>query len=105
MARAADFTLSRTDAGRTVVCTGDWTAIDMGLANERLTDALSGVGDATVDLRQIGRCDTAGAYGILRAAQAAATPPKLLARPELDRLLELVDRAIKAEPTPHFERH
>ena len=105
MASAADFTLSRTEAGRNVVCTGDWTAIDMGLANERLTDALSGVGDATVDLREIGRCDTAGAYGILRAAQAAGAPPKLIARPEVDRLLELVDRAIKAEPTPHFERH
>src|SRR6185312_6181044 len=105
MAQAADFTLNRTDAGRLVVCTGDWTAIDMGMANERLSDALSGVPDATVDLRQIGRCDTAGAYGILRATQAARTPPKLVARPEVDRLLELVDRAIKAEPTPQVAHH
>lgn len=104
MARPADFTLSRTDAGRTVVCTGDWTAIEMGAANERLTDALSGVGDATVDLRQIGRLDTAGAYGILMAARAAKTPPKLIARPEIDRLFELVDHAVKAEPTPHVRR-
>jgi len=105
MARPADFTLSRTDAGRTVVCTGDWTAIDMGLANERLTEALTGVGDATVDLRQIGRCDTAGAFGILRASQAAGAPPKLIARPEIDRLLELVEHAKQAEPTPHVERN
>jgi phospholipid/cholesterol/gamma-HCH transport system permease protein len=105
MARPADFTLSRTDAGRTVVCTGDWTAIDMGLANERLTDALSGVSDATVDLRQIGRCDTAGAFGILKASQGAGSPPKLIARPEIDRLLELVEHATKAEPTPHVERN
>jgi phospholipid/cholesterol/gamma-HCH transport system permease protein len=104
MARAADFTLSRTDAGRNVVCTGDWTDIDMGMANERLGDALAGVRDATVDLRQIGRCDTAGAFGILKAAQAAGSPPKLIARPEIDRLLELVERATKAEPTPHVER-
>ena len=104
MARAADFTLSRNDQGRMVVCTGDWTAIEMGLANERLSQALSGVPDATLDLRQIGRCDTAGAYGILRAAQGAKTPPKLVARPEIDRLLELVDRAVKAEPTPHTRR-
>jgi phospholipid/cholesterol/gamma-HCH transport system permease protein len=105
MAQPADFTLSRTDAGRTVVCTGDWTAIDMGLANERLTDALSGVGDATVDLRQIGRCDTAGAFGILKASQAAGSPPTLIARPEIDRLLELVESATKAEPTPQVERN
>ena len=104
MARAADFTLSRTDAGRTVVCTGDWTAIEMGMANERLEEALAGVPEATVDLRQIGRCDTAGAYGILKAAQGAQAPPKLIARPELDRLIELVERAVKAEPTPHYQR-
>ena len=104
MARPADFTLSRTDAGRTVVCTGDWTAIEMGMANERLGEALSGVSDATVDLRQIGRCDTAGAFGILKAAHAAGSPPKLIARPEIDRLLELVEHAKQAEPTPHHER-
>jgi len=101
MARPADFTLSRTDEGSTVVCTGDWTAIRMGEANERLQEALAGVSDAVIDLRPIGRCDTAGAYGVLRAAQGARTAPKIIARPELNRLLELVDRAVKAEPTPH----
>jgi phospholipid/cholesterol/gamma-HCH transport system permease protein len=104
MARPADFTLTRSDAGRTVVCTGDWTAIAMGEANERLEAALAGVSDATIDLRTIGRCDTAGAYGVLKAAQRASQAPKIIARPEVDRLLELVDHAVKAEPTPHFVR-
>jgi phospholipid/cholesterol/gamma-HCH transport system permease protein len=54
----------------------------------------------TLDLSQIGRCDTAGAYGLLRAAAGARQPPRLIARPEVSRLLELVERALKAEPTP-----
>jgi phospholipid/cholesterol/gamma-HCH transport system permease protein len=100
MARPADFSFSQSDDGRTALCTGDWTAIEMGAANERLGDALAGVSDVTLDLRHIGRCDTAGAYGILKASAAAARPPKLIARPELERLFELVERAVKAEPTP-----
>src|SRR5580700_11118018 len=76
----------------------------MGSANERLAEALAGTPASTVDLTEIGRCDTAGAYGILKAAAAAAKPPNVIARPELERLLELVDRAVKSEPTPHTPR-
>jgi phospholipid/cholesterol/gamma-HCH transport system permease protein len=104
MARPADFSFGQSGEGRVALCTGDWTAIEMGEANERLTSALAGASDVTVDLRQIGRCDTAGAYGILKASAAASNPPKIVARPELERLLELVDRAVKSEPTPYV-RH
>jgi phospholipid/cholesterol/gamma-HCH transport system permease protein len=105
METPADFSLSQTDQGRVVVCTGDWTAVRMGEANERLTIALAGLVDVVLDLTKIGRCDTAGAYGLLKAGEAAQRPPRFVARPEVNRLLELVDRAIKAEPTPHIERH
>jgi len=105
MDSAADFSLSRNEHGLDVLCTGDWTAVRMGEANERLTDTLDGLQGVTLDLRQIGRCDTAGAYGLLKAASAAGQPPQFLTRPEVERLLELVDRAIKAEPTPHRVRH
>ncbi len=84
-----------------VLCTGDWTAVRMGEANERLSNALNGLQGVTIDLRQIGRCDTAGAYGLLKAAAVAREAPKFVTRPEVERLLELVERAIKAEPTPH----
>jgi phospholipid/cholesterol/gamma-HCH transport system permease protein len=104
MARAADFTLSKGEGGVVARCVGDWTAIEMGSANERLAEALAGTPASTVDLTEIGRCDTAGAYGILKAAAAAAKPPNVIARPELERLLELVDRAVKSEPTPHTPR-
>ena len=105
MARAADFSLSRTEQGLAVLCTGDWTAVRMGMANERLEDALEGLANVTLDLRQIGRCDTSGAYGLLKAASRARQPPQFVANPEVERLLALVDKAVKAEPTPHVPRH
>jgi phospholipid/cholesterol/gamma-HCH transport system permease protein len=105
MAGAADFKLSQDDGGRTARCTGDWTAILMGDANERLEEALRGLSDVTIDLTQIGRCDTSGAYGLLKAASLAKAPPKFVAKPELTRLMELVDRAVKTEPTRIVERH
>jgi phospholipid/cholesterol/gamma-HCH transport system permease protein len=104
MASPADFTLSQGDGGRTAVCTGDWTAVLMGEANERLEAALKGLSNVTLDLTKIGRCDTSGAYGLLKAGGMAQEPPKFVATPELTRLLELVDRAVKAEPTRIVER-
>jgi phospholipid/cholesterol/gamma-HCH transport system permease protein len=100
MARAADFSFSQGESGAVARCVGDWTAIEMGTANERLAEALSETPATALDLTGIGRCDTAGAYGILKAAAAAPKPPKLVAKPELERLLELVESATKAEPTP-----
>src|ERR1700761_2568051 len=105
MASPADFNLSQTEGGRTALCTGDWTAILMGEANERLEAALHGLSNVTVDLSQIGRCDTSGAYGLLKAASMASSPPKFVASAELTRLLELVDHAVKAEPTRIVVRH
>src|SRR5258708_28457726 len=100
MALPADFSVNQTEGGRTALITGDWTAILMGEANERLGAALRGLSDVTLDLSQIGRCDTSGAYGLLKAASAAQNPPKFVARPELTRLLDLVDRAVKTAPPP-----
>jgi phospholipid/cholesterol/gamma-HCH transport system permease protein len=105
MASPADFTLSQDQGGRTALVTGDWTAVLMGEANERLEAALRGLSNVTIDMRQVGRCDTAGAYGLLKAAGMAQNPPKFVAKPEMTRLLELVDRAVKTEPTRIVERH
>ena len=104
MDQPADFSLSVTGQGRTAVCVGDWTAVRMGEANERLTAALRGLPDVTLDLTRIGRCDTAGAHGLLRASEAAGSA-RFIARPEVNRLLELVDRAHAAEPTVIRRRH
>src|SRR5579872_2245941 len=104
MEQPADFSLRQTDQGPTAVLTGDWTAVLMGEANERLESELVGKRQVTLDMTGVGRFDTSGAYGVLKAAGRAAQP-KFLAKPEVARLLELVDRAIKAEPTPHVVRH
>lgn len=105
MEQAADFSLSQTEHGRTAICVGDWTAVRMGEANERLTAALAGLSDVILDLTQVGRCDTAGAHGLLRASEAASGKPRFIARPEVTRLLELVERAHAVEPTVVRRRH
>ena len=104
MQQAADFRLEDTDHGKTAVLTGDWTAVQMGAASDRLADSLKGAPDVTLDLTGIGRCDTSGAWGVLRAANREPDSDHIIASPELKRLLELVGRAIKAEPTPHLRR-
>ena len=101
----ADFKLEERDGVRTAVLTGDWTAVRMGWANERLGEALAGTSGVVLDLNDIGRCDTSGAYGILRASEKAAQPGRMIARQEVVQLLELVSEAIEAPPTPkHRQR-
>jgi len=68
MEQAADFELRDTPRGRAAVLTGDWTAVDMGMASDRLSEALRGSGSVAIDLTEVGRCDTSGAWGVLRAA-------------------------------------
>ncbi|HUZ13815.1 MAG TPA: ABC transporter permease [Caulobacteraceae bacterium] len=104
MQQAADFSLTETDEGAIARLTGDWTAVLMGEANVRLQAAVAGQSEVTLDLRSIGRCDTAGAYGVLKAAAGAGGSPRLVARPEVNRLLELVQHALKAGRTPEVRR-
>src|SRR5579885_3084768 len=99
MERPADFSLRDGAETPTWVLTGDWTAVLMGEANERLEVELAGKRQVTLDMTGVGRFDTSGAYGVLKAA-ARAQAPRFVARPEVTRLLELVDNATKAEPTP-----
>jgi len=100
MDQPADFHLDDSEHGKTAILTGDWTAVDMGWANERLGEAVR-AGDATaIDLTGVGRCDTSGAYGVLKASERAGEASRIVAPPEIERLLDLVRGAIKAEPTP-----
>jgi len=102
MPQAADFHFD--PAGEVAVLTGDWTAVEIGQASDRLAQALAGAKGATIDLRNVGRCDTSGAFGVLRAAQQNGHQDKILASPEVERLLKMVSTAIQAEPTPHTRR-
>ena len=100
MTTPAGFTLTRTEQRVEAVLTGDWTAIGMGVTDDRLIAALAGARDVAIDLRGVDRLDTAGALVVLKAGDADHRPARNIARPEILRLLHLVDRGVKAEGTP-----
>ena len=100
MSKPADFKLQQGETGATVVLTGDWTAEGMGDADNRLAGILDGSKAISIDLMTMGRCDTAGAFAILRAVEGCASGGEIVAKPETRRLLDLVAAAVEAEPTP-----
>lgn len=100
MTKPADFNLLHGGNGATVRLTGDWTADSLGDAGPRLIETLDGADGMRLDLTDIRRCDTAGAYAIVRALGGSCDRQRVTARPEIARLLDLVCEAIKAEPTP-----
>lgn len=100
MALPADFTLTEQDGRSTAVLSGDWTARGLLDAGLRLAQALSSRRTLALDLMGVNRCDTAGAYAILRAAGDRLDTQHVQARREVLRLLELVGAAIQVEPEP-----
>ena len=97
----AEFSVDQTDQGRTAVLSGDWTAVNLGDAGPRLGKALHEVEKVALDLTRIGRCDTAGAFAIVRATDGRFDPATLAAAPTVARLLTLVTVASHAPPVPH----
>jgi phospholipid/cholesterol/gamma-HCH transport system permease protein len=96
----ADF--RREDETGPVVLTGDWSAVCLGDAPVRLTQALR-VGSSSIDLRQVGRFDTAGAMAVIDAAGGKLDSEQVSGRPESLRLIERVVEAIHTE-TPVIRR-
>jgi phospholipid/cholesterol/gamma-HCH transport system permease protein len=102
MEQPADFSLQNGPAGATAALSGDWTATALGPAAEGLAKTLDGVGKVVLDLTNVRRMDTAGAYAVVRATRDLDVP-ELKARDETRRLLELVREAVKVEPVVHRE--
>lgn len=100
MSRPADFKLQEGEHGATAFLSGDWTAESLDDAGRRLTEILLGSKAVNLDLSGVRRCDTAGAYAIVRAAEGRVSAGKLIARPEQTRLLDLVSDAVQVEPSP-----
>jgi phospholipid/cholesterol/gamma-HCH transport system permease protein len=100
METPARVTIEARPDGPTAVLDGDWTSTEMGDAAADLQEAMARRADLRLDLHGVDRCDTAGAYAILKAAGARLPREQIAARPEIARLLELVQRASEAEPTP-----
>jgi phospholipid/cholesterol/gamma-HCH transport system permease protein len=97
MEEPADFSLVEADGGATARLTGDWTSRCLGERADALAAALRETPGVVIDLTEIGRCDTAGAFTILRGAKTDPTP-QIKARPETTRLLELVTASTQEEP-------
>lgn len=100
MDQAADFSVDQEAAG-VVRLAGDWTATRIGEADARLAETLRTMGEGVVlDLETIGRLDTAGAYRLIRSVGDWMTPGQVKARPETQRLLELVGEALAHKRPP-----
>ena len=104
MDQAAGFRVEHRDGTPVAVLVGDWTSIGMRGAERDLLAAGEAEPGLSLDIRGVGRCDTAGAYEILEAARGRIPRDQIAARPEIARLLELVQRATEAEPTPTTPR-
>jgi phospholipid/cholesterol/gamma-HCH transport system permease protein len=100
MDQPADFRLEEKEHGLVATLSGDWTAVDMGAANERLQSAVKGKTGVDIDLSSVGRCDTSGAWSVIRASEQAHQPARIIAPPSVSRLIDLVREALAAEPTP-----
>ncbi len=98
--KPADFELQQGEHGDTATLSGDWTADALGDAGVRLSEALGSAKAITFNLMKVRRCDTAGAYAIVKAADGRDSAGELVARPETKRLLDLVSDAVQVEPSP-----
>jgi phospholipid/cholesterol/gamma-HCH transport system permease protein len=97
--KPAEFSVQAAAGERpTVVLSGDWTANNLGDAPVGLAEAVKARGDIAADIRKVRRLDTAGAYALVRALGHDYDLKSVLARPESERLLELVGHAVHVEP-------
>jgi phospholipid/cholesterol/gamma-HCH transport system permease protein len=100
MGKPADFRLEAARGGGRLVLVGDWTSTDMGRVGDRLAEAVKSEPPRTLDLTDLGRFDTAGAYELTRATGLKADAKGLETRPDAARLVELVSTpAEQEEPT------
>jgi phospholipid/cholesterol/gamma-HCH transport system permease protein len=100
MSTAADFHLETRASEVVAVLTGDWTAVSMGRAAERLADSLARQSKAIVDLTGVGRCDTSGAFEVQRAVRRLGEAASIVAPPEVERLFAMVAAATRAPLKP-----
>ncbi len=87
--QAADFRIDSRGTGARLSLTGDWTATSMGKTGERLAAATRGLKVTDLELAELGKFDTTGAYLLLRAIGQAPTEA-FAHRPEAAQILDLV---------------
>lgn len=75
----------------------------MDREGRRLASALRAEPAQRYDLTEVGKLDTAGAFALIRAAGGALDPARVDARPESQRLIELVAEAAATREPPKRE--
>ena len=100
MEHPAEFQVENTAEGRIARLTGDWTADSLGGAPGDLAAQLDGAPATVIDLTDVRRLDTAGAYALVRATGGEFDAAEVRSRPETRRLLDLVVRAAKIKRPP-----
>jgi len=98
MESPADFIIESGAERPVVRLTGNWTADQIGPARGRLRRELGGARSVDLQLDDVGRLDTAGAYAVIRATGAAFDLARVTGRPETLRLLNLVSVAAAKRP-------
>ncbi|WP_370689830.1 MlaE family ABC transporter permease [Phenylobacterium sp.] len=83
--------------------TGDWTLNALGKEGRRLVAAVRDQPVNSYDLTEVGKLDTAGAFALIRAAGGDLDPAMVTARPENQRLIELVSEAAAKHVEPKRE--
>jgi len=102
----ATFDLEDRDGRLRLVLRGDWMTMRLGSAPERLRQQMGGTeGTLDIDVEELGRIDTAGAYAIVRAIGSGREVrlDKDL-RPDVATLAELI-RPVLERPAEVRERH
>lgn len=96
--QAANFRIQERNDGAVLALSGDWTAAAMGAAGRRLMRSLKGAPPAWLDVSELGRFDTAGAYALLQATGGLAPDAAFHDRPDALRILDLVRRSRRDRP-------
>lgn len=97
MDKPAGFKIEEREGRPAAVLVGDWTSTGLRGAERELQAAAAARPGLGIDARDIGRCDTAGAFAIAEASARGGVPAdRIAARPDLTSLLQLVERSRRA---------
>jgi phospholipid/cholesterol/gamma-HCH transport system permease protein len=99
MDQPADFAIERDAGAIRLALSGDWTSAGLGRAGERLAKQMQAPQGVSLDLSGLGRFDSAGAYVLIRSARVKASEAGLAARPDVQRLVSFVGKAMTDQPS------
>ena len=94
--RQAGFSVERRPGHALVALTGDWTAQGLGSAGDRLAVAVRARPQVAMELAELGRLASAGAYALMRAARIGPESEGLAGRPDLQRLVSFISAMVAA---------